>query len=225
MKTAAFVITVRDLDRTTDFYCTKLGMVQEWKSTESAGVRCGSSLIEFRAGGRDYNPSRQEIGYSHSCYSVGDVEALARRLHDLGLVKEPTTVLEKHDLCQRVHFQDPDGYPVSATQYLKDSPLMKTNHGDYDFETSGWIGLGHLAFVTGDHDKTISFYKDLGFEISLFIPDNQKTFIRIADGEYLEMLRGGVKTQENPNYQYLSVSGTGRNDTLTDPDGNVIRLS
>ncbi|WP_100407890.1 VOC family protein [Bacillus solitudinis] len=67
-------------------------------------------------------------------------------------------------------------------------------------------GIGHLALIVEDMDKSLEFYCDiLGFERAFEIRDDENNpwieYIKVAPGQFIELFYGGVHKQQEMNQQ------------------------
>jgi lactoylglutathione lyase len=59
-------------------------------------------------------------------------------------------------------------------------------------------GIGHMAFVVSDMEKSLQFYRDvLGFEVIQELHDENDnpwlTYLRVKNGQYIELFHNGTR--------------------------------
>lgn len=133
-------ITVTDLDRSIRFYEEVCGAERDWE-TQSAGEEAsrltrvlgtdmrivqmrlpsgGIELFEFRSpSGNPYEMWLNDVGSSHLCLQVDDIEVANDHLQRLGVKcwYPPQTVETGPTEGQRfLFFEDPDGYPIELLE-------------------------------------------------------------------------------------------------------------
>jgi len=120
-------ITVRDLQRSVDFYTTLLGFTidhEMWIPESQLRIvflRLGDTILELFGvqdpKGEMVSDVNEIVGYKHICLLVDDVDEEFNRLRDSGAQFriEPVTVQNS----VRVAFlKDPDGMDVELIKYL-----------------------------------------------------------------------------------------------------------
>lgn len=122
----AFVIS--DLERSLDFYCTKLGFRKAFtldrEGTPSPWIVyiqiAPGHFIELFPGGHGENPSRP-VGYNHFCLLVDDLTATLKDLEARGLPISGTP-LQGQDHNWQYWITDPDGNRIELMQINSISP-------------------------------------------------------------------------------------------------------
>ncbi|HEY6540960.1 MAG TPA: VOC family protein [Ktedonobacteraceae bacterium] len=119
---------IRDLDRSLDFYCNKLGFRKAFhldrEGTPSPWIVylqvAPGHFIELFPGGQGENDPRT-IGYNHFCLLVDDMATTLKELEARGLPisGEPTLGLDNN---WQYWIQDPDGNPIEIMQITANSP-------------------------------------------------------------------------------------------------------
>jgi lactoylglutathione lyase len=126
---AHVALKVRDLDRSLDFYCGKLGfeeMMRLDKPDGSPGVWLvylritDDQFLElFPDGVGDRAPGRDAVAINHICLGVRDLDETIAQLKDKGI---PLTVQKKMaaDLNWQAWIEDPDGNRLELMQMMPD---------------------------------------------------------------------------------------------------------
>jgi lactoylglutathione lyase len=123
------MIRVGDLDRSLDFYCTKLGM----SILSRVDIEAGRFSIVFVSFGQDYYSGAIELtynwdhpantegythgsGYGHVAIGVPDIYAMCARLAEAGVevTVQPKRLLP--DAPALAFVRDPDGYAIELIQ-------------------------------------------------------------------------------------------------------------
>ena len=200
-------VKVTNMEATLNFYCNQIGFTKAFELADDQGNPwivylkiCKGSFIELFYDGvkdQEHAYAADTIGYHHWCVSVGDIDAMARRLFDNGLIPEAKPKLGR-DGNRNLWIHDPDGNAVEFVQYSPDSPHMKSNLSDFEWVQTGFTGVGHVAYVVSDMEKSMEFYRDqLGFKLIYELADEQGkpwlNYLRVKDGSYIELFYGGTK--------------------------------
>lgn len=118
-------LTVRDLERSIEFYRTLLGGTIRWRGKNSAGrpaAHVGSDahyLALFQASEESIADPIPELdtarpGVNHLGFAVDDMDETIERLRALGVGPKSDDV---YDPGRHVYFLDPDGFEVELVQY------------------------------------------------------------------------------------------------------------
>lgn len=118
-------LTVRDLERSIEFYCTLLGWAIRWRGKNSAGrpaAHVGSDthyLALFQASEDSITDPFPEMdtarpGVNHLGFAVDDMDKAIDRLRVLEV--EPRSD-DTYDPGRHVYFLDPDGFEVELVEY------------------------------------------------------------------------------------------------------------
>lgn len=200
-------VKVTNMEATLHFYCNQLGFTKAFELADDQGKPwivylkiCKGSFIELFYDGvkdREKAYAADTTGYHHWCVSVGDIDAMARRLFANGLIPEAKPKMGR-DGNRNLWIHDPDGNAVEFVQYSPDSPHMKSNLADFDLAPTGFTGVGHVAYVVSDMKRSMEFYSDkLGFKLIYELADEQGNpwlyYLRVKDGSYIELFYGGTK--------------------------------
>lgn len=116
-------LTVSDLERSIDFYCRLFDFHVRWRSEPGAnwpGAHIGNDrfyLSLFQRMGDE--PPRdgdheKSVGVNHFGFVVDDLDAMKRRLENLGT---PAYSEADYEPGRRVYFHDPDGFDVELVSY------------------------------------------------------------------------------------------------------------
>ena len=209
-------LRVTDMDKSVAFYQDVVGMTKEFEIFDDEGkpwivyLKIGNKqFLELFYGGirdhtRDYDG--QKIGYHHFAVEVDDLVKTGERLLAAGHINSIETK-EQPDYNSGFWINDPDGNAVEFVKYSQKSPHMLSNKdGERPKPTTLLSGIGHMAFVTKDMEKSLHFYKDvLGFERIFDLKDeNGKDwliYLRICDGQYIELFYDGkiIYNPQNDN--------------------------
>lgn len=114
-------LTVSNLPRSLKFYRRLFGWDVRWQGTTTGGTpaahlgdeRCYIALFEAPKPGRwaiDY----EAVGFNHFGVVVDDLDAMTRRLDELGAEHG---LEQDYEPGRRVYFIDPDGIEVELVQY------------------------------------------------------------------------------------------------------------
>lgn len=114
-------LTVSNLLRSIDFYRRLFGWRVRWQGTTTGGTpaahvgddRCYLALFEAPSPGR-FEPQYDAVGFNHFGLVVDDLDAMKRRLGELGV--EHGDELD-YEPGRRVYFRDADGIEVELVQY------------------------------------------------------------------------------------------------------------
>ncbi len=118
-----FVLTVRDIDKTCDFYARVLGMtVHEFGPLKRKALRFGTNKINLHPAGREYEPkaARPIPGSGDFCLiTTTPLDAVAAHLETQGVAIEEGPALRTGALgpIQSLYFRDLDGNLVEASTY------------------------------------------------------------------------------------------------------------
>jgi len=115
---------VRDLDRSLDFYCRRLGLREAFRLHRKDGslwivyLYLGNgSFLELFPGGESAGNSGS---YQHLCLHVGDMEKTLRKLREAGYPIEGSVRMGEDGNWQ-YWLEDPDGNRIELMQILPDS--------------------------------------------------------------------------------------------------------
>ncbi|MDR1540784.1 MAG: VOC family protein [Clostridiales bacterium] len=163
-------LAVTDMVKALEFYCGKIGLKKAFALDAPQGkpwivylkIAKGAFLELFYNGVKDREKAYDfdAIGYSHWAVSVDDIAPLAERLWRNGVFESEAakkTAIEK----ENIWIHDPGGNAVEfCVSKVTDPALAEATDDGIVF-----TGLGHVAFVVRDMEKSMEFYRDiLGFE-------------------------------------------------------------
>lgn len=126
-------LNVADMEKSIDFYCNVLGFERAFEMEEPntgepwivylyAG---GSQFIELFYGGINFTEySNDNIGFSHLCFEVSDIHAIAEQIEKAGweLDRPVKFGIDNNWQCW---VRDPDRNRVELMQMGEESPQMK----------------------------------------------------------------------------------------------------
>ena len=118
-----FVLTVRDIDKTCEFYRRVLGMtVHEFGPLKRKALHFGTNKINLHQAGREYEPkaARPMSGSGDFCLvTTTPLGAVAAHLETQGVAIEegPTPRTGALGPIQSLYFRDPDGNLVEVSTY------------------------------------------------------------------------------------------------------------
>jgi lactoylglutathione lyase len=129
---AHLALTVKDMEKSLHFYCNILGMEMAFEVKDEEGnpwiynVKVAEEqYIELMIGGiNDYSYVAENVGFSHLCLAVEDINEVANRLRKNGvpLDVEPKLGRDHNYQCWA---KDPDGNRIEFMQFSPDSPQVK----------------------------------------------------------------------------------------------------
>jgi len=129
-----FVLTVRDLDATCDFYAHALGMeviaFGEGDQANRRALRFGNQKINLHQHGHEFEPkaTHPTPGSADLCFITGDpLDQVAAHLRDLGIPIELGPVARTGALgeMRSLYLRDPDGDLIEIAAY--DAPEATTS--------------------------------------------------------------------------------------------------
>lgn len=203
-------IKVTDMEKALDFYCNTIGFKKAFEIADDSGNPwivylkiCNNAFVELFYDGikdRERAYSSDVIGYHHFCIAIGDIQPLAQKLYEKGIITESKPG-EGRDFNRNIWIHDQDGNAVEFVEYNPDSPHMKANASEYDFSAKGYTGIGHMAYTVENMEASLDFYiNKLGFTEIYKLDDEQGNpwliYLRVKDGTYIELFYGGVKKAE-----------------------------
>lgn len=118
-------LTVRDLDRSIEFYCTLLDGTVRWRGENAAGrsaAHVGSDahyISLFQASEESMTDPQPELdtarpGFNHLGFIVEDMDVAIERLRIMGVTPKSD---DSYDPGRQVYFLDPDGLEIELVQY------------------------------------------------------------------------------------------------------------
>ena len=118
-----FVLTVRDIEKTCEFYSRVLGMtVHEFGPLKRKALHFGTNKINLHPAGREYEPkaARPVPGSGDFCLvTTTSLDEVAAHLEAQGVTIEEGPVPRSGALgaIQSLYFRDPDGNLVEVSTY------------------------------------------------------------------------------------------------------------
>lgn len=118
-----FVLTVRDVEATCDFYSRVLGMeVEEFERGRHA-LRFGRQKINLHGSGAEFEPKAREPkpGSGDFCLTTGvPLERVVEHLRSCGIeiIEGPVSRAGAAGGLESVYFRDPDGNLVEVSNYV-----------------------------------------------------------------------------------------------------------
>lgn len=162
-------LIVADMEKALEFYCGKIGLKKAFTLNTPEGgpwivclkIAKGAFLELFYNGVKDREKAYDfdVIGYSHWDIAVDDMAPLAERLWRNGIL-ESEDAKDTAIKNENIWIHDPDGNAIEfSVSKAADSALAEATDDGVLF-----TGLGHVAFVVRDMEKSMEFYRDiLGF--------------------------------------------------------------
>ena len=183
-------ITVRDVDRSVDFYSRAL-LFEKVSDVEASGadvahlfgvpgphvrvvtMRLGAEQLELvedhgRVGRQmPAETPRDERAPARIALAVNDIEQASLWLERQHIQRTPGVftqdVTHNTSVVRAVSFEDPDGHPLEIVEY-------PAGQGDARWQRPTdrvFLGIDHAALVVGDTDESLRFYRDtLGLRVT-----------------------------------------------------------
>ena len=182
-------ITVRDVDRSVDFYSRAL-LFEKVSDVQTAGadvarlfgvsgprvrvvtMRLGAErleLVEDRGRVSRQTPAeapRDERAVERIALAVNDIEQASlwlQRQHVQGTRASAPDVTQNTTGVRALSFEDPDGHALEIVEY-------PAGQGDARWQRPTdrvFLGIDHAALVVGDTDESLRFYRDtLGLRVT-----------------------------------------------------------
>lgn len=119
-----FVLTVRDIEATCDFYSRVLGMETEEFGGGRKALRFGEQKINLHKAGKEFEPkARKPVPGSADFCLITDVplEGVAEHLASCGVevIEGPIERTGAMGPMESVYFRDPDGNLVEVSNYSR----------------------------------------------------------------------------------------------------------
>ena len=213
---------VADLDRTAAFYGQALGFETISRRDDTAVMRLGDvvvALVRPVALGLPYPPDGRsdDLWFQHLAIVVADMDAAYAHLCGFGgwqAISEggPQLLPPENGSVRAFKFRDPDGHPLELIWF----PGRARSDALF-------VGIDHSALAVGSTERSVRFYRDLGFRVGERSLNHgpaqerldglpgvrvQVTALRPPSGIGLELL--GYQPPGRPN------GGTDMNDVVTD---------
>ncbi len=118
-----FVLTVRDLDATCDFYARVLGMEVVTFADNRRALQFGRQKINLHQAGREFEPKAQLPTPGSADFCLITSEPLARVMDHLKtcavpIIAGPMPKTGALGAMQSVYFRDPDGNLIEVSNYV-----------------------------------------------------------------------------------------------------------
>ena len=116
-------LTVSDLERSIDLYCSLLGLRVRWRREAGDGLPAAAhvgddrhyiAMFQAASGAALPAPDYEAVGLNHFGFVVDDLDAARTRLEQLGLAAHSEADYEPG---RRLYFMDPDGIEVELVEY------------------------------------------------------------------------------------------------------------
>lgn len=129
---AHIAFTVKDIEKSLNFYCNILGLEMAFEVKDRDGnpwiynVKAAKEqYIELIVGGvHNYSYVPENVGFSHICLAVDDINVVADRLRENGIALDVEPV-QGRDLNYQCWARDPDGNRIEFMQFDPNSPQVK----------------------------------------------------------------------------------------------------
>ena len=118
-----FVLTVKDIDKTVEFYTKILGMKKEIFKGSRVALKFANSKINLHQLGKEFEPKAKNVkeGSADLCFIVKDeVEKLKIELEKQN-IKIEEGIVERtgaNGAIKSIYFRDPDGNLIEISNYL-----------------------------------------------------------------------------------------------------------
>jgi catechol 2,3-dioxygenase len=184
-------LTVRDLDRSLDFYERSLGLQLIEREDGRARVGAGAGelleLVELRGA----RPAGRHAGLYHVALLHPSRLELARAVERIAVTRTPIDGASDHGISEAIYLPDPDGNGIELAADRErarwpdlgditsvgprplDLPGLRslTAHEEPRERASDGVTVGHLHLHVGSVDEAVRFYCDVvGFEVMTRAP-------------------------------------------------------
>ncbi|WP_051471015.1 VOC family protein [Patulibacter minatonensis] len=190
-------LTVRDLERSVDFYREAIGLAELRREDRTAWVGAGDrAMLALHEDPSAADPGRT-AGLYHVALNTLDRLELARLTRRLAETRTPIQGASDHGTHEAIYLPDPDGnglelaadrerevWPdLTKVEEIRPRPLdldalLQLTAGESLVElTAPGARVGHLHLHLGDLDRGLAFHRDLlGFDLQTLIP-GQAAFV------------------------------------------------
>jgi catechol 2,3-dioxygenase len=187
-------LTVTDLDRSTRWYETALGLRLHRRDADAGTAALGDGtedvllLTEDRAAGQP----RRHAGLYHYALLFPTREELARAALRLAATRTPIQGASDHGTHEAIYLPDPDGngielaadrpreqWPTPEEEFSGGGPrpldfdalLATVTDEEPSAQVRPGLRMGHVHLHVSDIDQGLAFYRDvLGFEVWALLP-------------------------------------------------------
>jgi catechol 2,3-dioxygenase len=185
-------LTVRDLDRSVDWYQRALGLRVHERDDGTAFLGDGVEASVVLHEDLQARPAGRHAGLYHYALLYPSRQELARAALRVSASRAPIQGASDHGTHEAIYLPDPDGngielaadrpreqWPTPEEEFSRGGPLpldleslLQTVAGE---QPSGSVGeglrVGHLHLHVGDVEQGLAFYRDvLGFEVWAQLP-------------------------------------------------------
>ncbi len=192
---------VVDMEKALDFWCGKVGLTKAFTLERDGDkpwivylkIANGAFLELFYHGKKDRERAYEftKIGYNHWDISIPDIVPLAERLMKHGYFKDEAAK-DAAIAKKNIWINDQDGNAIEFTEKPGNLEGSSTTEDGVTF-----TGIGHMAFVVGDMEKSMEFYSNiLGFELFDTLDRNGAkwiNYLRVSPKSHIELFYGGTE--------------------------------
>jgi len=185
-------LTVRDLDRSVEWYQRSLGLRVHRHEPDIAELGDGTETTVVLHEDPQALPAGRHAGLYHYALLYPSREELARAVVRLGVTRTPIEGASDHETHEAIYLPDADGNGIELAadrpreqwpdhlgyaggpKPLDIDDLLATVRGeDFPEQVGPGLRVGHLHLHVGDIEEGLAFYRDrLGFEQQAQIGDS-----------------------------------------------------
>ena len=119
-----FVLTVKDIDKTVEFYTKALGIEKEVFKGSRVALRFGNSKINLHELGKEFEPKAFNVkeGSADLCFIIEtSLEEAKKHLFSLGIKLEQDIIKRTGALgeIESIYLRDPDKNLIELSNYIK----------------------------------------------------------------------------------------------------------
>src|SRR5271155_2848280 len=205
---------VSDLPKAIAFWHDFLGFDESYTLTkkDSTDVRIAFIKINDHQHIELFNepPTHPPNMMSHLCFTVDDIEAMRTYLRSKGFDVKPGNGGKTRTGDYAFEIKDPDGMLIEFVQSLPDG-LESKAAGKFLPETRISPRIYHVGYLVADSQKTMDFYKMLGFTETWRGGGNPKELswinMKVPDGDdYVEFMLYRDKPSKFGTKNHMSLS-------------------
>ena len=162
---------VADLVRTEAFYTEALAFRRAESDRERAILHLGAqtiALVQFASPGAPYPPgsASNDLWFQHIAVVVSDMDAAYAHLQRCAgwqpISRDgPQTLPPENGKVRAFKFRDPDGHPVELIWFPPGQ-----GRACWQGAKALFAGIDHSAIAVSDTERSVGFYRPLGFEVS-----------------------------------------------------------
>ncbi len=117
-----FVLTVKDIDATVDFYTSVMGMNRVTFKQNRTALTYGEQKINLHQLGNEFEPKAKHVqsGSADLCFIIHtSIKGAVEHLNDLGIdiIKGPVNRTGATGNIESIYFRDPDGNLIEVSNY------------------------------------------------------------------------------------------------------------